>query len=261
MGQSPSRGASWIVEASCVRRCRGAWAPSSRGSSSRGSRSRKAHPLAPPARAKSIILLWMNGGPSHLDTWDPKPGAATGGPFKAIKTRNAALSISEHMPHLADVGDKLTVLRGMASKEGNHQRAQYLMHTGYSPNPTVEHPSLGGWVSSKLGAPKNGLPAFVSLGGPSFGAGFLGVEHGPFVVQKGGTIPDNTPIAGRRRALRAAPIAARQDGVALRANLGRRNGRRSARRLCRSRAHDELEGFDGLRHVERAGRGERRLWR
>jgi hypothetical protein len=144
-----------------------------------------------PANAQAIILLYMVGGPSHIDTWDPKPGTATGGPFKAIKTRNPALQICEHMPRLADMADKLTVLRGMTSKEGNHQRAQYLMHTSYAPNPTVEHPSLGGWMSKKLGGPASGLPAFVSLGGPSASAGFLGVQYGPFVVQKAGTRPDN----------------------------------------------------------------------
>ena len=140
--------------------------------------------------AKAVIVLYMNGGPSHIDTWDPKPGAATGGPHKAIKTRTAGLQISEHMPRLADMSDKFAVVRSMSSKEGNHQRAQYLLRTGYAPNPTVIHPSLGGWVSKKLGEPKNGLPAFVSLGGPSLGAGFLGVQYGPFVLPKPG-LPAN----------------------------------------------------------------------
>jgi uncharacterized protein (DUF1501 family) len=160
-----------------------------------------------PAKAKAMILLWMNGGPSHLETWDPKPGHANGGPTKAIKTALRGLDVSEHMPQIASVANKLTVIRSMTSKEGNHQRAQYLMHTGYAPTPTVVHPSLGGWVTKKLGASGNGLPAFVSLGGPSFGAGFLGVGNGPFVVQKAGAMPDNvTPVTQgdrfeRRRAL------------------------------------------------------------
>ena len=149
-------------------------------------------PARPAPKAKSIVLLWMNGGPSHLETWDPKPGHANGGPTKAIRTALPGLSIAEHMPHLAAFASKLAVLRGMTSKEGNHQRAQYLMHTGYAPTPTVTHPSLGGWISKELGAPPNGLPAFVSLGGPSFGAGFLGVQNGPFVVQRAGSAPDNT---------------------------------------------------------------------
>jgi uncharacterized protein (DUF1501 family) len=170
--------------------------------------SRADGPVRPP-KAKAIVLLWMNGGPSHLETWDPKPGHANGGPTKAIKTSLAGLSVSENMPHIAQMASKLTVIRGMSSKEGNHQRAQYLMHTGYAPTPTVVHPSLGGWVSKKLGAPTNGLPAFVSLGGPSFGAGFLGVSNGPFVVQKAGAHPDNVApeTAGDRFARRQALLA------------------------------------------------------
>ena len=166
-------------------------------------------PAVSAAKAKSVILLWMNGGPSHIDTWDPKPGVATGGPFKAIKTAQPALTLSEHMPRIATVANKLTVLR-MTSKEGNHQRAQYLMHTGYAPNPTVEHPSMGGWMSKKLGAPPGGLPAFVSLGGPSFGAGFLGVQNGPFVVQTPGAMPDNvtSTVDAQRWARRQALLGA-----------------------------------------------------
>jgi uncharacterized protein (DUF1501 family) len=153
---------------------------------------------APPkriAKARAVIVLWMNGGPSHVDTWDPKPGTPTGGPHKAIKTAVPDLSISEHMPLLGAQARKLCVVRGGTSKEGNHQRAQYLLHTGYSPNPTVMHPSMGGWVSRLLGDPAGGLPAFVSIGGPSAGAGFFGVQHGPFVVQKAGELPQNVAAA------------------------------------------------------------------
>lgn len=141
---------------------------------------------------KSVIVLWMNGGPSHIDTWDPKPGKAVGGPHKAIKTRVPGFSISEHMPHLAEISDKLAVVRSLTTKEGNHQRAQYLLHTGYAPNPTVQHPALGGWISKKAGQPESGLPAFVSIGGPSRSAGFLGVQYGPFVLAKGGAVPNDT---------------------------------------------------------------------
>src|SRR5690242_14207835 len=62
-----------------------------------------------PHSAMSCILLWMNGGPSHLDTWDPKVGAATGGPFKAIKTSAQGIEICEHLPMVADVADKLAI--------------------------------------------------------------------------------------------------------------------------------------------------------
>src|SRR5262249_55625128 len=86
---------------------------------------------------------------------------------------------------------KLAVIRGLSSKEGNHQRAQYLMHTGYTPNPTVVHPAMGAWMSAKLGPVPTGLPGFVALNGPSAGPGFLGVQHGPFVIPRAGGMPDN----------------------------------------------------------------------
>jgi uncharacterized protein (DUF1501 family) len=143
----------------------------------------------PQAKAQACILLWLNGGPSHIDTFDPKPGRATGGPFKALRARAPGMRLSEHLPRLADRGNKLAIVRSMSSKEGNHARAQYLVHTGYAPTPTVVHPSLGGWTCARLGDPQAELPAFVSIGGPSFGAGFLGVENGPFVVQKAGAPP------------------------------------------------------------------------
>jgi uncharacterized protein (DUF1501 family) len=145
----------------------------------------------PKGKAKAVIVLWMNGGPSHIDTWDPKPGAPTGGSHKSIKTATPGVSICEHMPRLAAMSQRLAIVRSVTSKEGNHQRAQYLMRTGYAPNPTIIHPSMGGWTSKKLGEPANGLPGFVSLGGPSLGAGFLGVQYGPFVLQRAGEPPQN----------------------------------------------------------------------
>jgi uncharacterized protein (DUF1501 family) len=150
-------------------------------------------------KAKHVILLWMNGGPSHIDTWDPKTGK-TAGTHKSIKTSVPGLLISEHLPQLARTANKLAVIRGMTSKEGNHVRANYLLHTGYSPNPTVQHPALGAWISKRLTAPDSGLPAFVSLNGLSHGGGFFGVQYGPFVVKNGGDAPADvaSPVEAER---------------------------------------------------------------
>jgi uncharacterized protein (DUF1501 family) len=132
----------------------------------------------PPARAKACVLLWLNGGPSHVDTFDPKPSSK----FKKIDTRVEQMQFCEHLPYLAEVAQHLAVVRGMTSREGNHDRARYLLHTGYPPTPTVEHPTLGAWVVEELGDPTTNLPGFVAIGGPSQGAGFLGVEHAPYVI-------------------------------------------------------------------------------
>jgi uncharacterized protein (DUF1501 family) len=132
----------------------------------------------PPAKAKACVLVWLNGGPSHLDTFDPKPSSK----FKPIDTRAGGMQLCEHLPQLAEVAQYLAVIRGMTSREGNHDRARYLLHTGYAPTPTVEHPALGSWVVEELGDPASNLPGFVSIGGPAAGPGFLGVEHAPYVI-------------------------------------------------------------------------------
>jgi hypothetical protein len=175
-----------------------------------------ATPDAAPARSGAVILLWLNGGPSHVDTFDPKPGRATGGPFKAINTRAPAIQLSEHLPLLADRADRLALVRSMSSKEGNHTRAQYFVHTEYAPNPTVVHPSLGGWLSARTTDPGAELPQFVSIGGPSFGGGFLGVENGPFVLQKAGAPPADAaraPGVGAERFDRRYAALVAMDGA------------------------------------------------
>jgi hypothetical protein len=124
----------------------------------------------------------MNGGPSHIDTFDPKPGTKTGGEFKAIATRTTGLQICEHLPQVAEQTHHMAVIRSMTSKEGNHERGQYLAHTGYAPSATLQHPSMGAWVSHEIGSSTHDLPQFVSIRGSSFGAGFLGIQHAPFQV-------------------------------------------------------------------------------
>jgi hypothetical protein len=145
-------------------------------------------------QARSCVWLWMNGGPSHIDTFDPKPGTTSGGPFKSLRTRAPGVEICEHLPELADRADRFALIRSMTSREGNHDRARYLVHTGYAPTPTVLHPSMGGWVDKEIDHRDLELPAFVSINGPSMGAGFLGVEHAPFVLRNAERSPDNVEL-------------------------------------------------------------------
>ena len=77
--------------------------------------------------AKSVIVLWMNGGPSTIDLWDLKPGAATGGPFREIPTSVPGIQISEHLPKLARLADRLAIVRSMSTPEGDHERASFLL--------------------------------------------------------------------------------------------------------------------------------------
>lgn len=153
---------------------------------------------------RACILLWMQGGPSQLDTFDPKPGHANAADVAAIDTAVPGIKISQNLPHLAQSMRDLCVLRSVNSKEGNHPRATYLMHTGYLPTASVKHPSLGALVAQQLGDPSFDLPSFVRVGDGNTrgagGGGFLGVTYDPFVVQDASRAPNNTtiPVADTR---------------------------------------------------------------
>jgi hypothetical protein len=151
-------------------------------------------------RRKAVILLWMAGGPSQFETFDPKPGAETQGPTRAIPTTVAGLQVAEHWQKVAGVTKDLTIIRSMTSKEGNHGRATYLLHTGYAPSGGIVHPGIGSVVASEIGPEDFDLPHFVSISGPSVGSSFLGVPYAPFVVSDPARPPDNlrTPVAGDR---------------------------------------------------------------
>ncbi len=132
---------------------------------------------------KSCILLWLDGGPSHKDTFDLKPGTENGGTFKPIKTNVPGIEISEHFPKLAPLMGDVALVRGMSTGEGAHGRARYYMHTGYKEGVGgLTYPSLGSIVGSEIGDPQFPLPNFVSVGGRSYGSGFLGTRHAPIIV-------------------------------------------------------------------------------
>lgn len=141
-----------------------------------------------PRRKRRCILLWMTGGPSQMDTWDLKPGHKNGGEFKEIATSVPGLKISEHLPKLAAHANDLAILRGVTSKEGDHGRGTYLMHTGHAPMGTIQHPTLGASLSKELGDETNELPNFVSIAPyrafnqQAFAPGFLGPKYAPLTV-------------------------------------------------------------------------------
>jgi hypothetical protein len=145
---------------------------------------------------RSCIVLWMSGGPSHLDIWDLKPDSEkNGGPFRPIQTSASGVKISEHMPRVAKQMHHLSIVRSLDSKEGNHDRGTYLMHTGYQPNPTVVHPGWGSVCAYELGEQLKefDLPHCIAINEPGMGAGFLGMSYSPFVIQN-----PNAPIANLR---------------------------------------------------------------
>jgi uncharacterized protein (DUF1501 family) len=154
-------------------------------------RTLRAHAQSLSRANKSAILLWLNGGPPTIDMWDLKPGAPTAGPLKPIATAGD-FQISELMPKLATQMKHLSVVRSMSTREADHERGRYYMHTGYVPNPSVEHPSYGSVVAHELenAVPQLEIPPFVAIGGPSEGPGFLGMAYAPFQVDPNGNIRD-----------------------------------------------------------------------
>ena len=178
----------------------------------------RAREAAPKAQAKSCILIWMDGGPTHYETFDPKPKAPTEirGEFKPIATRISGVQFSEHLKRLAALADKLAVVRSIRHNQGNHGAGNHYMMTGAPPRIPVGcgafvsfHPSLGSVTAHERGAP-HGLPAYFSMpemsrsGGPNF----LGAKYAPFVVS------DNPNNAGFRVPRRGSARAT--DGEALR---------------------------------------------
>src|SRR5689334_8544925 len=114
-------------------------------------------------RGKSCILLWMQGGPSQMDTFDLKPGHANGGSFKEIATAAPGVRISEHLPQLAKQMDRAAIIRGMSTKEADHGRATYLLRSGRLPGGPIQYPTLGSVISKELERPDAELPGYVSV--------------------------------------------------------------------------------------------------
>jgi hypothetical protein len=134
-------------------------------------------------KAKSCILLWMDGGPSHKDTFDLKPGTANGGPYKPIDTSVPGIQISEYFPQFAQQMQHAAILRSMSTAEGAHGRAKYNLHTGYREGQGgVVYPSIGAIVAKELGKEEYPLPSYVSIGNRSYGSGFLGTRYNPLIV-------------------------------------------------------------------------------
>ena len=152
----------------------------------------EAKPGKPSRRPTSCILIWMDGGPTHFETFDPKPDAPAEirGELRPISTKIPGVHFSEHMPRLAGIADKLAVVRSVCHNQGNHGAGNHYMMTGAPPRIPVGcgafvsfHPSLGSVTAYERGN-QGGLPAYFSMpsmsrsGGPNF----LGARFAPFVV-------------------------------------------------------------------------------
>jgi uncharacterized protein DUF1501 len=141
-----------------------------------------------PQRRRACILLWMNGGPSQIDTFDLKPGHANGGQFREIQTSVPGIRISEHLPRLAQQMRDMVLVRSISSREGDHGRGTFYLRTGYLPQGPIQYPTMGSLISKELGREDAPLPNFVSIAPfrqfnqAAYGPGFLGPQYAPLLV-------------------------------------------------------------------------------
>ena len=146
---------------------------------------------------KSLIILWMGGGPSTIDLWDMKPDSSNGGQHKPKSTAASGVQITEHLPLVAKQFKHLSIVRSLTTTEGDHNRGTFLMNTGRVPSPLSEYPHVGSVLSylnaQDAEAMKNmDLPAFIAVGGGRMvGPGFLGMKYASFLVQQPGSPPEN----------------------------------------------------------------------
>jgi hypothetical protein len=168
-----------------------------------------------PERKKSFLTIWLSGGPSQLETWDPHPGTSIGGGdegVKAIKSSIPAAQIADLYPQTAEQLHHVSVIRSLVSKEGDHERASYMLHTGYRPEPTLVHPSIGAIAAHELPDDKVEIPQFVCIGDTPFPprGGFLGDKLDSYRVfnpgQNGQNLVPNVDASRQDRRLKNLQI-------------------------------------------------------
>src|SRR5436309_11456818 len=143
------------------------------------------------AKAKGVILVWLGGGPATIDMWDNKPDAPEGirGEFKSIDTKVKGIQFSEHLPKMADVADKISVVRSLAHTIPSHGPGTVFMTTGNKPTAALQYPAMGS-LCARLMSVDKGVPPYVSFqdlrNGTAGGAGYLGAAYNPFGVEGGG---------------------------------------------------------------------------
>lgn len=156
---------------------------------------------------KHCILLWLCGAPSQFETWDPKPGRLTGGPFKSIPTKIPGVHVSELMPKCASIMDKLAVVRSMKTKPNEHLQGIELLNRGAGPRPPFIRPTLGSVLAQQLGQLDSPIPNFIFFDpcpeGNEFKefkagnwGGWLGAQYGPVRVGGDYKIPDVERLSG-----------------------------------------------------------------
>ncbi len=152
--------------------------------------------------ARSVIILWMAGAPSQLETFDPHPSSDISYGTKAIKTALPDVRIAAGLGNVAEIMGDISLVRSVVSKEADHERAVYNMKTGYRPNPTVVHPSIGAVICHELSDDGMDIPRHISILPDQWPArgGYLGAQFDAFqVYDPQGPIQDVTPLVTPER--------------------------------------------------------------
>ncbi len=192
---------------------------------------------------KRVILLWLAGGASQFETWDPKPGAKTGGPFRAIPTNSVGVHISELLPRLAQRMQHTAIIRSLNTKIADHGRGADLVETGRLKDPSILYPDMGAVIARELGRLESKVPDYVSLYSSTEGrrrgtSGYLGARYAPMFLSES-MIPPN--IAR----LESLSSIDHHDRAALRDALGRRfaGTRRSQTVDSHNSAYQRVQGL------------------
>ena len=151
------------------------------------------------ASARHVIFLYMAGGMTHIDTFDPKPeNKDVMGETTAINTSADGIQLGNWLPNTAKQMHNAALIRSLTSNQGAHQQANYLLHTSYQRRGTIKHPTLGSWVSRLSGKLNRTLPAHVRINGGSdvLGAGFFESKHGPLPLGNPSSGIQNVKAAG-----------------------------------------------------------------
>jgi len=163
-------------------------------------------------RPKSLLVVWLAGGPSQLETWDPHPGTRIGGPTLAIDTTIPGVQIAADYPKVAEQIHRLSIIRSLVSKEGDHERGAYFVKTGYRPDPTLIHPALGAIVTHERPDPAVEIPAYVAIADDPFPSrgGYLGNRFDPYRIHEPGkdseNLRANVPADRQQRRLEALGV-------------------------------------------------------
>jgi hypothetical protein len=203
--------------------------------------------LLTPAAAKSlardqkrVLMIWLSGGVSQLETWDPKPGTPTGGPFLPIATSVPGIEICELLPYTARQMHHLALIRGINTTEDDHGKGYVIMHTGRRPEPAMTYPHLGAVCAKVLGAEDNPLPGYIHISPRGNGgvnaadAAFLGPRFAPIALDDG-QAPANISRPGD---LSEAADRARQD-LRLKASERFLRKRRTAETEAYTQSYDQ----------------------